>query len=84
MKLPMEDVSPKYSTLYFSKKFPGGLLFQAVKLPQYFQDAKYERKKPSLSMYTLLQNVSGLQDIHIPPKNTNYLQGNEKKIFFKP
>lgn len=33
MKLPMEYVSPTPSTLYFSKKLTGRLLFQAVKLP---------------------------------------------------
>lgn len=49
----MEDVSPKHSRLNFSKKLLGRLLFQTVKLPYYFQEAKCKMKKPSLSICIL-------------------------------
>lgn len=64
----MEYVSPKHSTPHVSKELPGRLLFQSVKLPSHFQDAKRKMKMSSLSMYTLLQKASGLQDIDTPPK----------------
>lgn len=42
---------------------------QTVKLPYYFQEAKGKMNKAfSEHLYTLPQKISGLQNIHLPPK----------------